>query len=366
MEKNHHSLDEYIKDVKYGITTGTGAAAAAKAAIMSLKADVKCVTIKTPLGTLNVDIKQSKKLTHNQGRASVVKRPYQDPDITRNIEIFADVTITSEKDIIIKGGKGVGLVTKPGLQVPMGQPAINPVPQKMIKANIQDLIPENRGAEVIISVPAGEKLAEKTLNPRLGIKGGISILGTTGIARSMNKESYKKSFKCQLDVARAEGYEELVFVPGNIGENIAYQILSVSPDQVVQMGNFPGYMLQEAGALGVERIILLGHAGKLIKLAAGIFNTEHNLADGRREIIATHAALNGAREVVVRKIFQANTSEEMMTILDEQGILKKTFNSIANSVKERCQERYHGELEVVIVKMDGTILNSNHQVKLKN
>ncbi|HEY0196860.1 MAG TPA: cobalt-precorrin-5B (C(1))-methyltransferase CbiD [Methanobacterium sp.] len=366
MEENHNNPDIPIEETKYGITTGTGAAAAAKAALLALKGDdVRYVTIKTPMGKLNIDVEEARRLTDTHARASVIKRPYNDPDVTVNLGIYADVWITDTKGITIKGGEGVGLVTKPGLQVPPGQPAINPTPQKMIRENLYDLLPEGKGVCVEISIPAGVKLAEKTLNPKLGIERGISILGTTGIARSMNVESYKRSFKLQLDVARAEGYEELVFVPGNIGEKIAQQILKVSPDQIIQMGNLPGFMLTEAAVMDVKHIVLLGHAGKLIKLAAGIFNTEHRVADGRREIIAAHAALNGVNKGTVYKIFQANTTEEMMTILEEKNLLKETFNSIARSIKERSQELFPGELEVVIVKMDGTVLNSNHQVEIR-
>lgn len=361
MEETHKSLNESIKDVKYGITTGTTAAAAVRAAFLALKDDnVKNVTLKTPMGDLEIQVEQAQKITDKHAKASVIKRPYDDPDVTCNLEIFAHIWITDKKTINIKGAKGVGMVTKPGLQVPVGQPAINPAPQKMIIENLKDILPENKGVNVEISIPAGEKLAKKTLNPKLGIKGGISILGTTGIARSMNMESYQKSFKCQLDVALAEGYEELVFVPGNIGEKIARKILNVSQDQIIQMANFPGYMLKEADKMDVEHITLLGHAGKLIKLAAGIFNTEHKVADGRREIIAAHAALNGASQKMVQEIFDANTTEEMMEILEKEKLLDETFNSIARSIKERCKEIYTGKLDVIIVKMDGTILNSNY------
>ncbi|MEN6592924.1 MAG: cobalt-precorrin-5B (C(1))-methyltransferase CbiD [Methanobacterium sp.] len=363
MVENH--TDKSLEDIKYGITTGSGAAAAARAALLVLKGeDVKTVTIKTPLGDLEIEVEYAHKLTDTQGQASVIKRPYNDPDVTVNLEILADVWLNDTEGVTIKGGEGVGLVTKPGLQVPPGNPAINPTPRKMIKENLSDLLPEDKGVCVEISVPAGEKLAEKTLNPKLGIEGGISILGTTGIAHSWNLESYKKSFKCQLDVAHAEGYRELVFVPGNIGEKIAKRILTASPDRIIQMGNFPGFMLREAADIDVKRITLLGHAGKLIKLAAGIFNTEHQVADGRREIIAAHAALSGADKDLIREIFQANTTEEMMVILEGEGLLEETFNSIAQSVKERSQKLFPGGLDVVIVKMDGTILNTNHQVEL--
>ncbi len=360
--------DELInkEDPDYGITTGTAATAAAIAAFKVLTKKVDQVKINTPIGNLDIDIKSSLKLTDVHGRASVIKRSYHDPDVTRNLEIFADVKITDKTGIGITGGEGVGIVTKPGLQIPVGQPAINPIPQKMIKCNLQSLIPPDKGVDVIISVPGGEKVAAKTLNPRLGIVGGISILGTTGLARSMNLESYKKSFKCQLDVAVAENYNELVFVPGNIGDKIARNILDVDDDQIIQMGNLVGYMLYEANEANVEHLILLGHAGKIIKIAAGIFNTEHRIADGRREVITTHAALQNASAILINQIYHSNTTEEMINLLDEVNLVITVFNSIAEAVKDRCQDKYHGLLDVVIVKMDGTVLNSNHSVSFKN
>ncbi len=354
------------KEPLYGITTGSAAAAASIAAFKVLNEKVDIVKLETPIGKLDITIENSQKLTSTHGRASVIKKPYHDPDVTRNLKIIADVKITDSSGIIIKGGEGIGVITKPGLQIPVGQPAINPIPQEMIKNNLQELLPEDKGAEVTISVPGGEKLARKTLNPRLGIMGGISILGTTGLARSMNMESYQKSFKCQLDVAIAENYNELVFVPGNIGEKIAEKLLMVDEDQIIQMGNLVGYMLHEAAEVNVEHIILLGHAGKIIKIAAGIFNTEHSTADGRREVITTHAALNNATNELLNNIYYSNTTEEMINLLETENIVETVFNSIAEAVKERCHHKYQGKLDVIIVKMDGTVLNTNYHVSLKN
>jgi cobalt-precorrin-5B (C1)-methyltransferase len=362
MERKHSFPD--FEGAQYGITTGSAAAAAALAALLSLKEHPNQVKIKTPLGELEIEVESSKKVTDTHGRASVIKRPYNDPDVTKNLKIVVDVHLKDEKGVNLKGGEGVGMVTKPGLQVPVGQPAINPVPQVMIKSNLKDAIPPDKGVEVIISIPGGAELAQKTLNPRMGVVGGISILGTTGIARSMNSESYKKSFKCQIDVAVAEGYRELVFVPGNIGERIARDILDVDEDQIIQMGNFVGYMLSEASQSGVQSIVLLGHAGKIIKLAAGIFNTKHSIADGRREIIAAHTALCGADKDVIGNIFESNTTEDMIDILNDKNMVKAVFNSIARSIKELCQERYDMKFNVVIARMDGTVLNSNHVIKL--
>ena len=351
----------HLNDSEYGITTGSAATAAALAALLSLKGDVKEVEIKTPLGELNIQIKHSEKLNDNCGRASVVKYPYNDPDVTKNIEIFADLVLNDTTIVTVKGGIGVGRVTKPGLQIPVGEAAINPTPFNMIVSNLKEYLPKGKGAKVVISVPTGKELAKKTLNPRLGIIDCISILGTTGFARSMNLKSYKTSFRCQIDVAVAEGYDYLVFVPGNIGEAIAKKILKVDKDQVVQMGNFVGYMLAEAEKEGVKQITLLGHAGKLIKISAGIFNTKHSIADGRREIIAVHSALAGADKNFIRRIFESNTTEDMINLLEKENLVQGVFNSIAKRVNYICSERFKIDFDVIIVDMKGQVLNNNHK-----
>ncbi len=364
MEKRAIPDRYHLDDSEYGITTGSAATAAALAALFSIKGEVKEVEIKTPLGELNIDIEHSEKLNSNSGRASVIKYPYNDPDVTKNIEIFADLVLNNTETVNVKGGVGVGRVTKPGLQVPVGEAAINPTPLKMIITNLKEYLPEGKGAEVVISVPSGKELAVKTLNPRLGIVGGISILGTTGFARSMNLKSYKTSFRCQIDVAVAEGYDYLVFVPGNIGEGIAKRILEVDEDQIIQMGNFVGYMLSEAEKEGVKKIILLGHAGKLIKISAGIFNTKHSIADGRGEIIAVHSALEGADKKFIRQIFESNTTEDMINLLEKEYLVQQVFNSIAKRLNDICSERFKIDFDVIIVDMKGRVLNNNHKTNI--
>lgn len=358
-----HSKGKY-----FGITTGSAATAAAVAALKSFLApdeELSKVNIQTPFGCLEIDVKTISKLTENSGTASVVKMPYNDPDVTINLEIKAEVHLIDEPVIEIIGGEGVGRITKPGLQLPVGEAAINPVPQKMIRSNLEEKLSPGKGARVIISVPCGKKIAHKTMNPRLGIVDGISILGTTGVARSMNSESFQKAKKCQLDVALAEGYEKLIFVPGNIGEKLARKLLDVENDQIIQMGNLVGYMLEQAKEMGIKKLILLGHAGKLVKIAAGIFQTEHRLADARREVITTHTGLIGGNKILLDSIFHSNTTEDMIQILEEKNISEPVFNSIAAAIKERCQERFQIEPEVLILKMDGTVLNTNYKVKLK-
>jgi cobalt-precorrin-5B (C1)-methyltransferase len=356
-----------VESEDYGITTGSAATAAALAALLSIEGKVpSSVTIETPLGSLDIFVKSSRKIDDHSGVASVVKFPYHDPDVTINLEVQAEVTLQDKPGLLIQGGEGVGKITKPGLQLPIGEVAINPVPRKMILSNLEKALPKGKGARVLISIPQGRDIAKRTMNPRLGIVDGISILGTTGVARSMNSDSFQKSIKCQLDVALAEGYRELVFVPGNIGEKLAKELLDVEDDQIIQMGNLVGFMLKEASKCGLTRLILMGHAGKMVKIAGGIFQTEHRLADGRREIITTHTGLMGGNKQVLEEVYHSNTTEDMLEILEREEMVEKVFNSIARAIQELCQERFNLMPEVIILKMDGTILNPNHNVQLKS
>jgi cobalt-precorrin-5B (C1)-methyltransferase len=364
-ESSPPSVSLPVDSDNYGITTGSAATAAALAALLSIKGgNVSSVNIRTPLGCLDISVESSHKINDRSGRAVVVKMPYHDPDVTINLEVQAEVQLTGAPDIIITGGDGVGRITKPGLQLPVGEVAINPVPRKMIQHNLEDVLPPGKGAHVTITIPQGREIAHRTMNPRLGIMDGISILGTTGIARSMNSESFQKAKKCQLDVALAEGYRELVFVPGNIGEKLAHKLLDVEDDQIIQMGNLVGYMLEEARKSDLSRLVILGHAGKLVKIAGGIFQTEHRLADGRREIITTHTGLRGGNKKVMGEIYNSNTTEDMIKILEREGMVEMVFNSIASSIQERCQDRFNLKPDVIILKMDGTVLNSNYRVEL--
>lgn len=365
MEDNTDSLEKEFRNTvnnekkfPFGITTGSAAAAAALAAFLSINNnDVERVNIHTPVGMLEIHVNYVRKLNSYFGIASIIKKPYNDPDVTKDLEICAEVKLTEDNQIKIKGGKGVGTVTKPGLQVPVGKSAINPVPMQMIYDNLREVLPEGAGADVTIYVPDGEEVALKTMNERLGIIGGISILGTTGIARPMSSKAYKESLVCQIDVALAEGFEELIFVPGNIGEKLAIEVLEVNQDQIVQMSNFVGFMLEKAAQKGVKKIILFGHTGKLIKIAAGIFNTKNSIADGRHEIIAAYSGLLGADADLIAEIFGSKTTEDMINLLDKKNLTKDVFNAIGTTIKEKCQDKYKIVFDVFIVKMDGTILN---------
>lgn len=357
MEPYNNNSGELKGNSPYGITTGSAATAAVLAAFFAIQnKEIDFVTIFSPFGDLKININSYKKINSNSGWACVIKLPYNDPDVTKNIKICAHIKLNDSGKINITGGEGVGIVTKPGLQVPVGKHAINPVPLQMIESNLKNFIDKN-GADVTIYVPDGEETAKKTMNSRLGITGGISILGTTGIARPMSSFAYRESLACQIDVAVGEGFTELVFVPGNIGEKIAREILDVHDDQIVQMGNFVGFMLDKAQEKGIKKITILGHPGKIIKIAAGIFNTKNSVADARREIIAAYCGLLGADKDLISRIFKSNTTEDMIDILDAENLTENLFNKIAYAVKEKCTQRVKIEFNVIIVRMNGEILN---------
>ena len=351
--------DNYI-----GVTTGTIATACSLAALDAIldSSDIACVKVETPKKTLDIIIDECKKLSSTKAYAVAHKNPYNDPDVTVDLAIVSTVELmdkTGNEKVIITGGEGVGKITKPGLQVPVGDYAINPVPRSMIVKNLEDKIPEGKAAKVTISIPEGEKIAKKTMNPKLGIVGGISVLGTTGIARSMSSDAYKNSIVTQLDVAMASNIEDLVFVPGNIGEKLALKKLNVSKEQIVQTGNYVGFMFEEAEKRGITQFTFFGHIGKLIKVAGGIFNTKHAVADGRREIMVAHAGICGANQKDLQRLFDSKTTDDMMDILNELGISVDVSNSIAQAIKQRCKQRFDLDLDVILVDMEGNYLNDN-------
>lgn len=354
-----------------GVTTGTVATACSLAALDAIldSPDIACVKVETPKKTLDIIIDECKLLSSFKAQAIAHKNPYNDPDVTVNLDIIACVELldktTQDSNIIITGGVGVGKITKPGLQIPVGDYAINPGPRRMIVKNLEDKIPEGKVAKVTISIPEGVEIARKTMNPKLGIVGGISVLGTTGIARSMSSDAYKNSIVTQIDVAIASGFEDLVFVPGNIGEKLALKDLGVSKEQIIQTGNFVGFMFEEAEKRGITKFTYFGHMGKLIKVAGGIFDTKHAVADGRREIMVTHAALCGADRDSLQKLFDSKTTDDMMNILNDINLSVEVSNSIASAIHERCMQRFDLDLNVILVDMEGNYLNDNMEIITK-
>lgn len=350
------SFERYItkagKKYRLGYTTGTTAAGAVKAAAEMLLKQKKStkIVIDTPAGIeVEMEVLDSY-YDQNFARAAVIKDAGDDPDQTDGIKITAELKkikidkSLNESQIIIKGGQGIGRVSKGGLQLDIGQAAINPVPRKMIKKAVRDIFPQNNIFEVLISAPEGVEIAKKTFNPKLGIKEGISIIGTTGIVEPMSEDAYKESLAVELRQAAALGHKKLVFVFGNYGKKRALKA-GFKEIQIIRMSNFVAYLLEEAKKLEIDEIIMLGHIGKIVKVAGGIFNTHSKVADARREIIAAHAALKGAETKVVETIFALNTAEEAVDYLLAQN-LSEVLNSIAAAVAERSAAKLENKIKI--------------------
>lgn len=354
------------KKLRRGYTTGMCAAAAAKAATLLLfgQALPEEVEVLTPGGlALNLKIYAWEK-DSGWARCCVVKDAGDDPDVTNGLAIWATVRET-DGDVQIRGGPGVGVVTRPGLAVPPGQPAINPIPGQIIKSEVKKALPAGCGVEITISAPKGEKVAAKTMNPRLGIAGGISILGTTGIVEPVSEEAWKTSLVPQIAQAVALGYQDLVFTPGRRGERWATERYGLPAEAVVQMSNFVGYLLAEAVRLGVKKVLLFGHQGKLLKVAAGIFHTHSRVADARRETIITHAALAGVGREILGQIWQSATAEEIAGIIKKYN-LGFLFDQIAGTASRRARDYVRGELFIgtVLTSLEGEILGLDEGARL--
>lgn len=347
-----------LKAMRWGYSTGTCAAAASRAALLLLlegrtvsEVEVElpdCRQIRIPVENVCS--------SGNEAIAEVIKDAGDDLDITDGVSIFARVKLHPGPGIVIKGGAGVGIVSKPGLAVAVGEPAINPVPRAMIERSLTPLLPSAQGLLVEISVPAGEHLAGKTLNPRLGIVGGISILGTSGLVRPMSDEAYLDSLIPQIDQAIALGYHSLVFTPGGMGARRISE-LGVPAEAVVQTSNFIGQMLDKAVERRVGRILLFGHIGKLIKVSAGIFQTHSKVADARRETMAAYLALWGAPQQTIARIMKANTIEACLPLVQESG-LDMIYRQLAEAASLHCQQRCFNQVAVgtAMYSLEGTLL----------
>lgn len=331
------------KPLRQGYTTGSCATAAAMIALRLLlepnTISLKDVDIRLPNGEF-LKIPKYNAVLRNATSAlgSVLKDAGDDQDVTQGLEIQALVTLIDRPfHVEIKGGKGVGMITKPGLQIPVGHSAINPVPLKMIEENIKSILPENKGCLVEIIVPEGESVAAKTFNPRLGIQGGISIIGTTGIVRPMSEEAYKQTIYTEIHQKKTLGVQQLVLVPGMHGEKYALNHMHFKTDQIVHMSNFIGYALKVCESLNFESVYLVGHVGKLIKLAGGIFHTHSKIADGKKEILIAHLALNGAPLPLLEQINNCNTTDEMSQLLIDEN-RPQAFQQLTLRAKEKCLE----------------------------
>lgn len=339
--------------MRYGFTTGSCAAAAAKAAAyMLLTGKQKTeITIETPKGLLYTAGLEDITRRESEVSCAVKKDGGDDPDITTGALIYARVSFEKEigQEIYIDGGVGVGRVTKPGLDQPVGSAAINHVPREMIKKEVLEVceLADYRGClRVEISVPEGGQLAAQTFNPRLGIVGGISILGTSGIVEPMSNQAILDTIRVELKQRRAEGFDYVAVSPGNYGLDFMKRTYGYDLDKSVKCSNFIGATIDMAVELGFQRLLLTGHIGKLIKLAGGIMNTHSRESDCRMELLAAFAMKAGVNPACSREIFLCVTTEEAVRLLEKEGKRRKVMDYAMERICYYLDRRALGKLKI--------------------
>ena len=335
------------KKLRCGYTTGTCAAAATKSsirALLSKRIDEK-ETMSVPKGvTIDVPIKNVV-IDGEYAISTVVKDGGDDIDATHGMDIVAQVRLI-DSGIIIDGGKGIGRVTKKGLDQPPGDAAINSTPRKMISEVLAQAFDEfgyDGGAEVIISAPEGETVALKTFNPNLGIVGGISVLGTSGIVEPMSEKAIIATIIKDMDMRFAEGSKTLVVVPGNYGTKHAESIPEVDVDDTVKCSNYIGDMLDHAVNIGAD-IILIGNIGKLVKLAGGIMNTHSKNADSRMEILSAYTALAGGSIELVKDIMKCISTDDALETIQREGLVEKVSELLMERIDFHMRHRTGGAI----------------------
>jgi len=352
-------------NLRTGYTTGTCAAAAAKGAALVLAG--------TPATAVEVSLPGNETAripVHESGRdgggafCAVIKDAGDDPDITNGACICATITLRATDEIIIAAGAGVGMVTRPGLAVTPGKPAINPVPERMICASVREVLPVWQGAHVTISVAGGAELAKKTLNPRLGIVGGISILGTTGLVIPYSHQAYRDSIGCAFDVLRAMGLQSAVLCTGRSSEKEAQRVYNTLPEAAfVLMADYFSFAVQEAARHGMARITIAGFPGKLLKMAAGAECTHYRKADIDLSLLADLARRAGMNEHDAHGIGRAHTARHALELIPAQFHMG-VGAQLAGMVKKRIREIGGPTLvaEVLLLSYNGGVLfhEKNH------
>ena len=366
------------KLLRYGYTTGTCAAAASKAAATMLfeRELMTSVSITTPNGTdLVIDV-LNPQFSEKTASCSIEKDSGDDPDITNGTIVSAEVTLIQDSDdIVIEGGKGVGIVTKPGLDQAVGEHAINSVPRKMIRESLRDLAKENNydgGYRVVICVPDGEELAKKTFNPDLGIVGGISILGTTGIVEPMSSKALGDSIKVEISVLSAEGNDSILIYLGNFGKKFAVEELNLNTDPGIMCSNFVDVALDSSVEFGFKRMLLIGHIGKLVKLGIGMFNTHSHNGDGRIEALLSCALKAGADLETLHEIQDCITTNAVLDILWQKNLMDKTMEILKERIEYNIGKRIPLETEIGFIcfansgEYEGVLFESENASKLKS
>ena len=340
------------KNLRCGYTTGSCATAAAKAAATMLLTGerVAMVRIDTPKGVVLELEPLEVELAEQYVSCAIRKDSGDDPDDTNGVLVFAKVEKVAEPGVHIEGGVGVGRVTKPGLACAVGGPAINPTPRRMITAEVGSVMEQagySEGLLVTISIPEGVEIAKKTFNPRLGIIGGLSVLGTSGIVEPMSEKALIETMYVEMRAQKARGNKNLLVFFGNYGEDFTRDVMQLDLEGAVTCSNFVGELLDYAVFLGFETLLLIGHSGKLVKLAQGVMNTHSKYADCRTELFALEAMFHGASIEVGQEIYHCLTTDEVTKILKREQIFEPVMDKVTERIDFYMQHRVHGKIKTV-------------------
>ncbi len=388
--------DKYIiknnKRLRYGYTTGSCAAGATRGAVRMLLsgASLSEVELQTPKGiTLNLQLHD---ITRGETHVScaVQKDAGDDPDTTNGILVYAKVEKISAEaakniidnqntdskkviihsNIILDGGVGVGRVTKPGLSQKVGEAAINPVPKAMILREAEEAAQEydyEGYLKITISVPEGEEISKKTFNPRLGIMGGISILGTSGIVEPMSERALIASIQVEMKQHFCQGENYILVTPGNYGADYLREHMTIPFENNIKCSNYVGETIDMAIDMGVKGILFVAHIGKFVKVAAGIMNTHSHCADGRMEVLCASAIRAGGTLECAREILEAGTTDEALAVIDRYGILKQTMAIVMEKIQFYLDHRSYEQIllgAVVFSNVYGLLGQTRDALKL--
>ena len=347
-------LEEYVyrgaEKLRCGYTTGSCAAAAAKAAAEMIFTghEVTGVKLMTPKGImLDLDVVDAE-MKDGSASCAIVKDSGDDPDITNGIRVYSRVRLIPEGTVIL-GGEGVGVVTKAGLDRPVGDAAINTVPRRMISGAVAEIAEKygySGGLEVTVSIPQGVELAKKTFNPRMGIEGGISVIGTSGIVEPMSNTAVIETIRAEANIRRAAGQRNMLLTIGNYSEDFVQRELPFSLERSVTCSNFIGDAIDIGMELGFESILIVGHIGKLVKLGAGIMNTHSSWADGRMDVLVTCGVLAGADTDTLKRLPDCVTADAAMDILEEGGYLEKTADILSRRMDSYLRARVKDSIPI--------------------
>lgn len=358
--------------MRYGFTTGSCAAAAAKAAAYMLLSGNRKenIVITTPKGIdFHAEIVEIS-IAEQAVSCGVIKDGGDDPDVTTGAVVYARVAINKQLDqkIIIDGGEGVGRVTKPGLDQPVGNAAINSVPRQMIEKEVKEvmeLLDYKGSLEIIISVADGENIAGKTFNPRLGIVGGISILGTSGIVEPMSSQALLDTIRVELNQKKAMGYENIAIAPGNYGLDFMKNEYGYDLDEAVKCSNFIGDTLEMIAQLGFKKVMLCGHIGKLIKLSGGIMNTHSKEADCRIELMIYSALMAGADMETMKMISECVSTDAAYGIIEKAGLARAFMDKVMEKIdfylNKKVADRY--KIECIVYSNEYGLLGETKGAK---